>query len=108
MLSEDIEKLEIELFNLKNENLFLKQKLEKVRTLSKGYKECCKMVIPTKVYFHKERGNTTVKFGDGSSITVKKRKGEKHCIETAIAYCIMKQLLSTSALKKLVKEMEEH
>ena len=66
------------------------------------------MVIPNKVYTHKARKNTTVKFLDGSQVTVTRKAGEKDCIETAIAYCILKQLLPASDLRKLIEEREEH
>ena len=66
------------------------------------------MMIPIKIYTHKERRNTTVIFMDGSSVTVKRKKGEKDCIETALAYCLLKQCLSASDIKKLVDKREEH
>lgn len=74
----------------------------------KKYKECGEMMIPVKVYTHKKRRNTTVVFLDGSSITVKRKQGEKDCIETAIAYCMLKQCLTALDIKKLVNEREEH
>lgn len=86
---------------LNAENFKLRDKVE-------NYKNCCKMVMPNKVYTHKKRKNTTVKFLDGSSQTVTRRAGEKDCIETAIAYCILKQLLTSADLKKLIKDREEH
>ena len=49
-----------------------------------------------------------MEFMDGSSITVKRKQGEKDCIETAIAYCLLKQCLTPADIKKLVTEREEH
>ena len=108
MLSEEVKNLEEELNNSKIlikkltlENESLKKKVE-------AYKHCCEVIIPNKVYTHKERRNTTVKFLDGSSITVRRKVGDKDCIETAIAFCILKQLMPAETLKKLIEEREEH
>ena len=100
-LEEKVERLEAE---LQRANFELGLTKEKVRE----YKHCCEMVIPNHVYTHKKRRNTTVKFLDGESITVTRKEGEKDCIETAIAYCIMKRLIEPKSLKKLIEEREEH
>ena len=86
---------------LEGKVLFLKNQNER-------YKNCCEMVIPAKVFTHKSRRNTTVKFRDGSSMTVTRKQGEKDCLETAIAYCVLKQLMTASDVKKLIDEREEH
>lgn len=65
--------------------------------------------IPVKVYHHKKRENTTVKFLDGTSITVKRMKGDKDCLETAIVYALFKKNYAdpNKLLKELVKNVEE-
>ena len=108
MLSDEVKELERDykiatqmIAKLESDKAYLKEKLE-------AFENCCKMVIPNKVYTHKARKNTTVKFLDGSQVTVTRKAGEKDCIETAIAYCILKQLLPASDLRKLIEEREEH
>ena len=108
MLSDEVKRLEVENVNLKRENTDLKNHLELKSKIIKHYKDCCTMVIPEKLYVCKKRRNTTIRFKDGSCMTVKRKAGEKDCIETAIAYCILKQLLTASDVKKLIKEREEH
>ena len=108
MLSEEVKRLE-ELYNdalescrkLALEKEKLKRKIEKMEEIQN-------MIIPNKVYRHKKRRNTTVKFLDGSQQTVTRRRGEQDCIETAIAYCVLKQLMPASDLRKLIEDMEEH
>ena len=102
MLFEEVKNLEKDLEFLK------KEEIVRLKERAQAFEDCCKMVIPNKVYVHKERRNTTVKFLDGSQVTVKRRANEKNCIETAIAYCILKQLIPTKDLKKLIEEREEH
>ena len=108
MLSDEVKELERDyriatqkIAQLTAENIHLKELVEK-------YKKLCEMVIPNKVYTHKERRNTTVKFLDGSQVTFKRRGKEKDCIETAIAYCILKQLMPAEDLRKLINDREEH
>ena len=84
------------------------KEIAKLNLKIKHYKECCEMIIPEKLYVCKKRRNTTIRFRDGSCMTVKRKAGEKDCIETAIAYCILKQLLTAGDIKKLIKEREEH
>lgn len=108
MLSEQVKALETENENLRETNLKLAQEIVRLSKKAKEYKNCCLMVLPKKVYTHKARKNTTVKFEDGSQITVTRKAGEKDCIETAIAYCILKQLLPAADLKRLIEEREEH
>ena len=108
MLSDKIKELEDE--NERAHRLIEAQYKEiiKLREIVEAYKRANSMIIPNKVYTHKERKNTTVKFLDGSQQTVKRKAGEKDCIETAIAYCILKQVLTASDLKKLIENREEH
>lgn len=64
-------------------------------------------LTPVKIYHHKERGNTSVKFLDGEVITVKRMKGDKDCLETALAYAITKKLMSKRAFNMLIKNVVE-
>lgn len=108
MLGEEVKRLEEKLKDF-NETIYRQSKeIERLKSAVKHYRDCCLMVLPEKVYVHKERRNTTVKFRDGSSMTVKRRQGEKDCIETAIAYCVLKQLLTAQDVRELVKGREEH
>ena len=59
------------------------------------------------IYYHKQRGNTTVKFKDGSSITVHLKKGDKNCLETAIAWALMKHNYNINGLMKIVQKVGE-
>lgn len=105
---EEVKNLEEENERLKKENQRIRFELSVVRDLLARTQKTLKSAIPNQVYTHKERRNTTVKFLDGSQQTVKLKKGEKDCIETAIAYCIMKQILPSKDVRKLVEEREEH
>ena len=107
-VSQQVEELEKQVETLKQENQQLRKSATVLNHAVEGLTKACESVIPNQVFTHKERRNTTVKFLDGSQQTVKRRKGEKDCIETAIAYCVLKQLLTANALKKLIEEREEH
>ena len=108
MLAEQIKELEENYKKAKELILKQSKEIEMLKLRVKLYKDCGKMMIPIKDYTHKKRRNTTVVFMDGSSITVKRKQGEKDCIETAIAYCLLKQCLTPADIKKLVNEREEH
>ena len=108
MLADDVKELENEYSRLLKTSQELSERIIKLKKQVESYKKCCEMVLPVKVHTHKARRNTTVVFRDGSSMTVKRKAGEKDCIETAIAYCIMKQLITNDYLKKLIKNKEEH
>lgn len=62
-------------------------------------------ITPLKVFYHKNRKNTTVKFLDGESVTVKLCKGDKDCLETAIVYAIFKK--NKNYNKRLLKYLIE-
>jgi len=108
MISEEVKKLELENAKLTADVKILETKVECLKELVESYKKCCMSIIPNQVYTHKARKNTTVKFLDGSQQTVTRRSGERDCIETAIAYCVLKQLLPAADLKKLIENKEEH
>ena len=107
MISDQVKQLE-------QENHALKEQLKIADAVIDGYKNAFKLAqkeldhsIPVKLYHCKRRGNTTIKFKDGSSVTVKKKANEKDCIDTAIAYAILKHLYPKSVINNLKKEMEE-
>ena len=108
MLFEEVKKLELENSKLKTDLEAVSLAKKALEELVEKYKDLCKSVIPNHVYTHKARKNTIVKFLDGSQQTVTRRAGEKDCIETAIAYCILKQLMPAKDLKKLIETKEEH
>lgn len=108
MVFEEVKELEEAYEKLRKKYVEETVKNQQLEKKLKGFENCCKMVIPNKVYTHKKRKNTTVKFLDGSQQTVTRRSGEKDCIETAIAYCVLKQLITAQELKKLIEEREEH
>lgn len=53
------------------------------------------------------KNTTTVTFSDGSTTSVKKSAGDPYDLETAIAYCIAKKLVTNSCIKHLAKNAEE-
>ena len=108
MISDEVKKLEEKNEELKRENAYLRMINQSMKEMLSKLENHCRKIIPNQVYTHKERGNTTIKFLDGSQQTVKRRKGEKDCIETAIAYCVLKQLMSAKDLRKLIENREEH
>ena len=108
MLSDEVRELEKDYSEASKTIARLTVEKQALAELVEKYENLCKMVIPNKVYTHKNRKNTTVKFLDGSQQTVTRRAGEQDCIETAIAYCILKQILTAKEVKKLVEEREEH
>lgn len=108
MLSEDIKRLEENYDKAIERIQYLESEINKLERWKQEALNVISMVIPVKIYTHKERKNTTVKFRDGSQQTVKRKSNEKDCVETALAYCLLHQILSTKDLKKLIKEREEH
>lgn len=63
------------------------------------------VAIPTNVKTSNEK--TTVEFSDGSTTSVTKSAGDPYDLETAIAYCIAKKLVTNSCIKRLAKNAEE-
>lgn len=61
--------------------------------------------IPTNVKTSNEK--TTVEFSDNTTTSVKKSAGDPYDLETAIAYCIAKKLVTNSCIKRLAKNAEE-
>lgn len=62
--------------------------------------------IPTSVKIS-SKNVTTVEFSDGSTTSVKKSEDDTYDLETAIAYCIAKKLVTNSCIKHLAKTAEK-
>ena len=63
------------------------------------------VAIPTNVKTSNEK--TTVEFSDNTTTSVKKSAGDPYDLETAIAYCIAKKIVTNSCIKRLAKNAEE-
>ena len=61
--------------------------------------------IPTNVKTSKDK--TTVEFSDNTTTSVKKSAGDPYDLETAIAYCIAKKIVTNSCIKRLAENAEE-
>ena len=61
--------------------------------------------IPTNV--KTSNNKTTVEFSDNTTTSVTKSAGDPYDLETAIAYCIAKKLVTNSCIKRLAKNAEE-
>ena len=84
----------------------LKEKIVSANNELKNDSKFFESITPVKVYHHKDRRNTTVKFMDNSSVTVKLAKGEKHSLETAIVYALAKKVWPKKLIEKLLEEAE--
>lgn len=93
--------------NKDSEILRLNKDCDAYRATIKSRQEFLNSITPTQVLHNEERGNTTVKFFDGSSITVKKMKGDKDCLETAIVWAIFKKMHPSGLMRNLVKHTIE-
>ena len=107
MIKDEVEKLELENRLLRDNLHDLEVEHEATMAAAEIYLKFISHTVPVKVYRCERRRNTTVIFEDGSSTTVKRKSGEKDCIETAIAYAIMKHLFEPQFINKLIKEKEE-
>lgn len=88
---------------LLEENKELRNKVELLEKIVNGSVGFMDSITPVKVYRCKSRGNTTVKFLDGSSVTVHKMKGDKDSLETAIVYALYKKIYPKKLLTNLVE-----
>ena len=61
--------------------------------------------IPTSVKTSKDK--TTVEFSDNTTTSVTKSAGDPYDLETAIAYCIAKKIVTNSCIKRLAENAEE-
>lgn len=87
--------------------LELEERTDKLLKMREGYQEFLRSVTPVQVYHHKDRKNTTVKFLDGTSVTVHLMDGDEDSIETAIAYALVKKMWPKVLFKNLVKTVKE-
>lgn len=58
---------------------------------------------PRRVWTCKKRNTTSVEMCDGSVVIVRRKKGEKDCIHTAICYAIVKNMIGSEKLNQLAK-----
>lgn len=105
VFKKDRERLKKEISDKDSKILELENKLDQLRTMVVANDYFKASITPIKVYHHKKRGNTTVKFLDGTSVTVHKMKEDADCLETAIVYAIFKK--NKNYNKKLLKYLVE-
>jgi len=103
----DLDKANKEIESKDSRLLEYSEALDKQIAKEKSFSDFTASITPTQVYHNKKRGNTTVKFMDGKSVTVHKMKNDKDCLETAIVYAIYKKLYSKKLLELLVKTVKE-
>lgn len=96
------------------ENKRLREEVKRLREIEKSYSDyveyetkCMSNATPRKVYHSKSRGNTTIVFDDGSSEKVTLMKGEPDCLDTAVAYALMKHMYPKWLIKNLLKNAKE-
>ena len=87
--------------------LELENKIDSLYKIIKNHSKFSESITPTQVYHNKKRGNTTVKFLDGSSVTVKLMKGDQDSIETAVVYALCKKIYTKKMLQLLVNNVKE-
>lgn len=63
--------------------------------------------FPTPTNVKTSSNKTTVEFSDNTTTSVTKSAGDPYDLETAIAYCIAKKLVTNSCIKHLAKNAEE-
>jgi hypothetical protein len=63
--------------------------------------------FPTPTNVKTSNNKTTVEFSDNTTTSVTKSAGDPYDLETAIAYCIAKKLVTNSCIKHLAKNAEE-
>lgn len=104
-------KLDKQVKELTEENKTLRRDLlvehNKFESIKKSVSALTAEMTPVKVYHHKGRDNTTVRFLDGKSVTVHRMKGDKDSLETAIVYAIFKKVYPKTLLESLVKDVTE-
>ena len=93
--------------DLEKYNNDLSEDLESLKQEHKEMVNYFSSITPVQVYHSKKRGNTTVKFGDGRSVTVHRMKRDKDCLETAIVYALFKINYPKRLLSQLVSEVTE-
>jgi hypothetical protein len=63
--------------------------------------------FPTPTNVKTSNNKTTVEFSDNTTTSVTKSAGDPYDLETAIAYCIAKKIVTNSCIKRLAKNAEE-
>ena len=63
--------------------------------------------FPTPTNVKTSKDKTTVEFSDNTTTSVTNSAGDPYDLETAIAYCIAKKLVTNSCIKHLAKNAEE-
>jgi hypothetical protein len=63
--------------------------------------------FPTPTNVKTSKNTTTVEFSDNTTTSVTKSAGDPYDLETAIAYCIAKKIVTNSCIKHLAKNAEE-
>lgn len=63
--------------------------------------------FPTPTNVKTSNNKTTVEFSDNTTTSVTKSVGDPYDLETAIAYCIAKKIVTNSCIKHLAKNAEE-
>ena len=86
---------------------YLESQNKQLKLDLKILKDSMKHCHPTRLIHTKSRGNTTIIFHDGSSETVHLKEGEKDCLDTAVAYALMKHSYPKDIIRKLIKRVEE-
>ena len=82
-------------------------KLELIEKYRKGVNEIHDIITPDEDYMFHGKKNTSVKFKNGESITVRRMKGETDSVETAFAYIIAYACLGKKKFRQLVKKFKE-
>lgn len=82
-----------------------KPKRKKGRPILDDFDDSRTFPIPTNVKTSNEK--TTVEFSDNTTTSVTKSAGDPYDLETAIAYCIAKKIVTNSCIKRLAKNAEE-
>ena len=102
---EKVKKLVEENEHLKEKLAYKEELLECYSDSFLEYQKLCDSLTAVAIFHHKKRGNTTIKFKDKSTVTVKKKRGDKDCLDTAIAWALAKHIYRISELKKIVQEV---
>lgn len=82
-----------------------KPKRKKGRPILDDFDNSRNFPIPINVKTSNEK--TTVEFSDNTTTSVTKSAGDPYDLETAIAYCIAKKIVTNSCIKHLAKNAEE-
>ena len=107
LLIDENDQLKKRVKELEKHNNDLSEEIERWKNNYRKSLEYFNTITPVKVYHSKKKGNTTVKFADGRSVTVHRMKRDKDCLETAIVYALFKRNYPKRLLNQLVSEVTE-